>query len=644
MKAHAMIDSLRDIAHNKVVQILMALFLIVPFGFFGMESYFNQSSGGVNTVATVGNQRITTLEFDQALKQQAEVMRQQFRGNFDPALMESPQIRQSVLDKLVSERLVTVGSDRAGIRLSDKALAERIASEPAFQQDGRFSKERYDMVARQNNLTTRGLDSRLREDFAQQQFRSAIADTAFVPKTTLDGFIRLSEQTREVSVVNLGPEAYLAKVQVKPEEVKSYFDANAKEFTIPERARVEFVELSLDAMAAKEAAPAEEVKRVYDEEVKLGRYGQPEERRASHILVSVAEDAPEAAKKAAQAKAEEIAARVRKNPASFAEVAKKESQDPGSGAQGGDLGFFRRGAMVKPFEDAVFAAKPNEIVGPVQSPFGYHVIRLAEVKPAKVKSFADASPEIEAALKKGAAQRRMVEAVETFSNTVYEQPNSLQPVAASLKLQVQQSGWLQKGGPGASPLLSNPKLQAEIFSDDAIKNKRNTSAVEIAPNQYAAARVVEYKPAELRPFDTVKAEIEKRLQREAATKLAKAEGEAKLKQLQDGKDAGVQWPVALAVNRQKPGGLFPAVLDRAFRVDAKKLPGYVGVESPAGYTLVKVSKVIDLEKIEDAQRAALGTQLRNAVVAEEMEATLASLRDRVGVKVSREALEKKPPG
>jgi peptidyl-prolyl cis-trans isomerase D len=297
--------------------------------------------------------------------------------------------------------------------------------------------------------------------------------------------------------------------------------------------------------------------------------------------------------------------------------------------------------MVKPFEDAVFAAKPNEIVGPVQSPFGYHVIRLTEVKPAKVKSFAEASPEIEANLRKAAAQRRMAEAVETFSNTVYEQPNSLQPVADALKLQVQQSGWVQKGGPGASPVLSNPKLQAELFADDAVKNKRNTSAVEIAPNHYAAARIVEYKPSELRPLESVKAEIEKGLQREEASKLAKAEGEAKLKELQGGKDAGLKWPAALAVNRQKSGGLFPAVIDRAFRVDAKKLPSYVGVESPAGYTLVKVSKVIELDKIEDAQRAALGAQLRNAVVAEEMEATLASLRERVGVKVSREALEKK---
>jgi peptidyl-prolyl cis-trans isomerase D len=381
---------------------------------------------------------------------------------------------------------------------------------------------------------------------------------------------------------------------------------------------------------------------VYERDLQGGKYGQPEERRASHILVPLPENANDAAKKAAEAKARDIAARVKKNPASFAEVAKKESQDPGSAAQGGDLGFFRRGAMVKPFEDAVFAAKPNEIVGPVQSNFGYHVIRLTEVHPAKVKSLQEATPEIEANLKKGAAQRRLAEATENFSNLVYEQPNSLKPVSDALKLPVQQSAWIEKGGAAMPPVLANPKLQAEIFSDDAVKNKRNTSAIEVAPGDYVSARIVEYKPSELKPFDTVKADIEKRLAREEATRLAKADGEAKLKALQEGKDAGVKFPAPLSVNRQKPGGLFPVVIDRAFRVDPRKLPAYSGTESPAGYTLVQVSKVTEPEKIEDAQRQALSARLREAVVAEQMDATVNSLREKVGVKVNAGAIEKKP--
>jgi peptidyl-prolyl cis-trans isomerase D len=635
-----MLEHFREFANKKIVRIIFLVFLIVPFGLFGIDFYFKAPVGG-DTIATVGNLRIGQMEYDNAVRSQAEVYRQQFRGQFDASIMDNPEIRRNVLDGLVNQRVASIGADRAGVRMSDKVLAERIAAEPVFQVDGKFSKDRYEQIARAQNMTPVGLDERLRSDYRLQQFRSSIADTTIVPRTTLDNFIKLSEQSREVSVVNLTPDAYMAKVKVTPEQVKAYYDANAAQFTTPESVRVEYAELSLDAVAAKAVAKPEDVKQVYEEEVKAGKHGTKEERRASHILVTAAADAKDDVKKAAEAKANEIAARVRKSPASFAEVAKKESQDPGSAAQGGDLGFFGRGAMVKPFEEAVFAAKKGDIVGPVRSEFGYHVILVTDIKPEKVKSLAEAAPEIEANLKKQAAGRGFADAAEQFSNLVYEQSTSLKPAAEKLNLTVKQSPWITKGGPAPVPALGNPKLQAEIFSDSTIKGKRNTAAVEVAPNTLVAARVLEHKPAELRPLDQVKAGIEQRLQREEAMKLAKAEGEAKLKELQAGKPADVKWPAVLAVSRQKPGGLFPAVLDKVFRADAKKLPAFVGVETPMGYSLVRVSKVIELEKVEDAKRDALGAQLKDAVAAEEMEAVLTSLRNRVGVSVRKDALEKK---
>ncbi len=634
-----MLQQFRDFSSKRFVRYLFVLFLVVPFGLFGIDYYFKAPVGG-DTIASVGPQRIGQLEFDNAIRQQTDVYRQQFRGQFDASLMDNPEVRRSVLDRLVNEKLVGIGAERAGIRMSDKELAQRISAEPFFQVDGRFDKERYESLAKGQGLSTVGLDERLRADYRQRQFRDSIVDTAFVPKATLDGFIRLSEQTREVSVVSLTPDGFIAKVKVTPEQVKAYYDAHNAEFTTPERVRVEYVQMSLDAVAAKTTVKPEDVKQVYDEEVKAGKHGQKEERRASHILINAPADAKEADKKAAEAKAKDILERVRKNPASFADIAKKESQDPGSAAQGGDLGVFGRGAMVKPFEDAVFAAKKNDILGPVASDFGFHVIRVTEIKPEKIRTLAEASPEIEANLKKQGAARSFANSAEEFSNLVYEQSTSLKPAADKMNLTVQASPWITKGV-AAVPVLGNPKLQAEIFSDNAIKAKRNTAAVEIAPNDLVAARVLEHKAAELRPLDAVKAEIERRLQREEAMKLAKADGEAKLAQLQAGKDAGLKWPAVLGVNRQKPGGLFPAVIDKVFRADAKKLPAYLGVETPAGYSLVQVSKVIDIEKVDDKQREALAARLKDAVAAEEMESTLASLRGRVGVSVRKDALEKK---
>ena len=634
-----MLQTLRDFGNKRIVRFIFAIFLVIPFGLFGIDYYFRAPIGG-DTLVSVGNARIGQAEYDQALRQQAEVYRQQFKGQFDASLMENPEVRRSVMDRLVAERLVAIGAQRAGVRVGDKELARRIAEEPYFQVEGRFSKERYDMLAKSQGLTPVGLDERLREDFRQQQFRQSILDTTLIPRTTLDSFIKLSEQQREVSVVNIGPDSQASKVTVTPEQVRAFYDARTAEFTIPEQLRVEYIELSIDALAAKATAAPEDIQRVYDEGVKSGRFGTKEERKASHVLIAVKPDAKEEEKKAAEQKAKQIAEAVRKNPKSFAEVAKKESQDPGSAGQGGDLGYFSRGAMVKPFEDAAFDAKKDEIVGPVQSEFGWHVIQVTDVKPAKVKSLAEATPEIEAGIRKQNAQRRYAELAEQFSNIVYEQPTSLKPAADALALGIQQSPWLTRGQV-AAPALANPKIQAEIFSESVIKDKRNTAAIEVAPSVLVAARLLEHRPATKRPFESVQADIQRRLQREEGLKLAKADGEAKLADLQAGKDPGLKWPAPLAVNRQKPGGLPPQVIDKVFRVDAKKLPAYAGVETPVGYALVRLDKVIELEKVDDAKRQALGARLKDAIAAQEMEATLASLRARVGVSMRKDALEKK---
>ena len=633
-----MLDKIRTFSQYRIVKWIFAIFLIIPFGLFGIDYYFRTPLGG-DTIATVGNLRVSQGDFDQALRQQQETLQAQFGRNWDASLMENPELRRSVLERVINERLVGLGAERAGVKIDDKQLADRIASEPAFQEGGKFSRERYEAIARAQGFSVVGLDERLREDMRLTRYRDSIVQTAFVPRSTLDGFIRLSEQSREVSMIQVTPDAFLASVKPTEEQVRAYYESKSQEFAVPEQVRVEYVELSVDSLAARTPVDPEEVKKFY--EANKSRFVQREERRASHILLAVKPDAPEAEQKAVEAKAAAIAAEVRRKPAGFAEVARRESKDPGSAPQGSDLGFFARGAMVKPFEDAAFGAKKDEIVGPVRTDFGWHVIRVTDVKPEKGKSLAEATPEIEAELKKGAASRRFVEVAEGLTNMVYEQSTSLKPAADQYGLAIQQTGWFAKSG-GAPGLLNNPKLLADVFSDNAIKAKRNTAAIEVAPSVLVAARVIEHKPASQRPYESVRAAIEQRLKREEALKLATADGEAKLKAAQEGKEAGLKWPAPLEVSRQKPGGLPPPVLDRVFRVDARKLPAVVGVSTPVGYALVRVTKVIDVQTIDDAKRKALGAQLRQTVALSELEGSLASLRSHIGVEIRKDAFEKKP--
>ncbi|HEX4944865.1 MAG TPA: SurA N-terminal domain-containing protein, partial [Usitatibacteraceae bacterium] len=258
-----MLDQIRTFAKYRIVKWFFAIFLIIPFGLFGVDYYFRTPMGG-DSVATVGRLRVSQGDFDQALRQQQETLQAQFGRNFDASLMENPELRRSVLDRVINERLVSVGAERAGVRIDDKQLAARIAAEPGFQEDGKFSRQRYEAIARSQGYSVVGLDERLREDMRLARYRDAIAQTAIVPRSTLDGFIRLSEQSREVSLVNVSPDEFISTVKPAEAQLKAYYDAHAKEFAVPEQVRVEYVELSMDALAAQAPVDPEDVKKFYE--------------------------------------------------------------------------------------------------------------------------------------------------------------------------------------------------------------------------------------------------------------------------------------------------------------------------------------------------------------------------------------------
>jgi peptidyl-prolyl cis-trans isomerase D len=400
------------------------------------------------------------------------------------------------------------------------------------------------------------------------------------------------------------------------------------------------VTLTPDALGAHIPIDAAEVKKQYDDNARL--YGKAEERQAAHILIAVKPDASEEQKANAKKKAVEIAAQAKKNPAQFGELAKKVSEDPGSAAQGGDLGFFARdGSMVKPFEDAVFSMKAGEIADPVQSDFGWHVIKLIAIHPAKQQSFDEVKAQIEQDLKRQKAARKFAEAAEQLQNLVYEQADSLQPVAKALNLTVQSTPSLSRAQVQALA-QNNQKFVQAVFSPDSLQAKRNTEAMEIAPSTLMAARVVEYKPASLRPFDEVKAEIRRQLERKAAGELAQAAGKAKLALLQQGKEAGLTFgkPATLTRNQPQPG-YPPAALPMIFQADATKLPAYAGsVNERGGYSVYRIQRVIAPAAPDAARLTALSNRVGEQMGRELAAAYVASLKAKADVKINQANLEK----
>ena len=626
-----MFDAVRN--NKRIVQVFLAL-ITLPFAFFGVESYV-RSVGTGDDVARIGDVKITQQQFQQALREQQERLRAQMGGQFDPKMLDMPQARQAILDDLVDQQLLTLEAGKRKLFASDEAIRRTIGGIDAFKIDGKFSPERYEVALKAQGMTPAGFEARLRQDLTLQQLATAVGQSGLMARTVSDRILAMQTEKRDVQEYRIGLDAFLDKVKLADGAAKKFYDENSKQFAMPEQARAEFVVLSMETIGAQLTVSEAEVKAWFDGHKE--RFQQPEERRASHILIA----SEKIGKDKAKAKAEELLKEIRKTPAVFADLARKNSDDPGSAAKGGDLGFFGRGMMVKPFEDATFALRDGEISGIVESDFGFHIIKLTGIHAAKEKPFAEVRGEIEAELKKAAASRKFAEAAEAFSNIVYEQSDSLKPAAEKFSLTIKQSDWLGRQANPASGPLANEKLLAALFSEDSVKNRRNTEAVEIGPNTLVAARILDYKPATLQPFESVKVAIETMLKRQEAQAQARKDGEARLEALRKGEDK-LAWGAVKRVSRLDHAALPQTAVPTVFGMETAKLPAFAGVELPGnGFALFRLNKVEAGEALDEARKQAMLGQLANLEMQEEVQSYLAALRSRYKVEINKAALEAK---
>ncbi len=624
--------------HKRLLQIILAVLIVPPFALFGVDFYF-RGTDPADQVARVAGTGISQQEFGQALRRREDQLRQMLGGKVDPSMLDTPEIRRAVLNQLIEERLLYSAALKSGMTVPNAELQSFIGDIPAFKDgNGVFSPQRYRELLSAQGMSEGRFEADLRKDLIVGRSRDAFSATAFVPHAVVDRLYRLRQQKREVSQFALDPSQFTTKVKVTPEETKAYYESHKQQFELPEKVKLEYVILSLAAVETRVTVTPKELQDYYNSRIE--QLGKPEERRARHILVAVGASATPEQKAKAKDKAEALLAEAKKSPQGFAELAKKSSEDPGSAADGGDLGFFARGKMVKPFDDAVFGMKVGDIAGPVQTQFGYHIIKLDAIKPSEVPKFEAVKAKVEDELRKARAGRAFAQDADEFSNLVYDQPDNLQPVIDKFKLALQSSGWVTRQG-AEPPLLENNKFLRAVFSDNVLNKKQNTEAVEIAPNMLISARVVAHEAAKLRPFDEVQGAIVQALTQQKATELARKEGEALLDRLRKGEDADVHWPASQTVSRERSEGLQPEAARAVFRTDASKLPAYAGAEIGGGrFALYRISKVIDTEGIDPEQRKALAKQLSPVAGQEALAARVSDLKQKADVKVDEKKIEK----
>jgi len=620
--------------HQRLMQILLALLIVPSFVLVGVSGYQDRG-GAADGVATVDGKKITQQEWENAQRRQIEQARQMMGAQFDQKLFDTPEAKQAILDNLVAERAINAEVARTNLTVSDSVLIKAISDIQQFRKpDGSFDKEGYYAALAAQGMTEPQFNARMRHDMAVQQLVGSIQQTAFAPRTVSNRLSDINDQEREVQELVFPAANFTAQVKVTDDMLKAYYDKNAALFQVPETVKAEYVVFNADAVEKQVTVSDAEIADAYNKN--KARFLTPEKRNASHILINAKADAKPAEDAAAKARAQAILDELRKNPADFAKVAKAQSQDPGSAELGGDLGTIEKGVFVKPVEDAIYGLKEGEMSGLVRSEFGYHIIKVTKVTPAVQKTLEEAKPEIAAELKKTKMSSKYSELAETFSNTVYEQADSLKPVADKLGLTIETAdGLTRTPNPalGSSP-VNNEKFLKAIFSNDALTNKRNTEAVEVAPSTLVAGRVVSFKPASKRPFEEVKGLIVQRVTQEEATRLARQAGEAKLAAARASGDAAGFGDVKVVSRTRQPTINETAAL-AVLKADTSKLPAYVGVELPGqGYGVYRIVKVSQPAQPDTARRQQEAAQIASAVGGGETYGFVEALKHKAKAKIN----------
>ena len=584
--------------HTRVMMGVMFLLIIPSFVLFGLEGYNGMQDRG-EAVAKVDGREISRSEWDAAHKNEIDRLRQSM-PTLDAKLLDSPEARYVTLERLVRDRVLAASAAQSRLTTSDQRLARELQQNEVIAglrgADGKLDMARYRQLVGAQGLTPEMFENQIRAEIDTRLVLAGLGATGFATPAQADMSLNAYFEKREVQIARFDSASYAAKINPSDAELEAFYKGNAQLFQAPEQATIEYLVLDLDAIKKSLTVNEQDLKTYYEQNA--ARIASQEERRASHILIAAGKTAAAADREKAKAKADELLAAAKKAPDSFAELARKNSQDPGSAPNGGDLDFFARGAMTKPFEDAAFALKKGDISGVVETEFGYHIIKLADVRTPQQRSFEEMKPELEADVRKQQAQKKFAEVADSFSNAVYEAADGLKSVAERFKLELKTaSNVMRKPAVGASGVLANPKFLNAIFSPDSVEKKRNTEAVEVASSQLVSGRIAQYTPARTLPFAEVRQQVRDQVVAARGAELARKDGTDKLAALKAGalatNAASLSLPGAIVVSREESQKQPPQVVEAALRADPAALPAVVGIDlGAAGYAVVKVIKAL----------------------------------------------------
>ncbi len=631
-----MLQTIRDRAQGLFAWAIVIL-ITIPFALWGIQSYLGV--GAEPVVASVNDRDITERELNLNYQRFSRNLRQQLGDAFRPEMFDETRMRQEVLESMVRNELVLQAAEQSGLRASDLMVRSAIENIPEFQTNGRFDAAAYQQGLRQQSYSQPAFEQEVRRMLVSDQFSRAVIASELITSHELEQAVRLQNQRRELSYVLLPVAEFVKTGVVSDEQIKAHYEANQAVYMAPERVRVDFLELDI-AHLADTIQPDEEALRSFFEQTRQ-EYSTLEQRRASHILIALDEDADEAAVTAARDKALALLERLRAGE-DFAAVAKEASEDPGSAELGGDLGFVEKDMMDPVFEAALFQLGEGELSEPVQSAFGFHIIQLTELRAGHEKSFEEARDAVAKAYRRHEAERLFYEQAEQLGNLAYEVPDSLEPAAQALGLRLQTSGWLIRGARGGLP--GGSKAVEAAFSDDVLVGRQNSEVIELNPEHLVVLRVRDHAMAAQQPLDEVREEIVAVLEKQQAAEAVKEKGADLLARLRQGETLeqvaaaegrSVEGPRELTREQQELPAALVQSLFQLPRPNADQ-PVYGQVQLDNGdYALIALHRVQDgvLADMEASERQALQASLQRSRGRSNFDHLLQHLRNSADVNI-----------
>jgi peptidyl-prolyl cis-trans isomerase D len=603
-----MLQYIRSNVQGTMAKIIVAI-IIVPFAIFGIESLVGR--GGDAAAAVVNGEKIGEAELTRMIRQQQQRLLASMGEQIDPSMLDESRLRQPALESLITRELLKQHVEALGFGYAEPAVDRMLTSLPQFQEEGRFSPERYRTVVRESGYLPAEFKRRVRTDLMIEQLYSGVALSEFVTPAELERVVALGQQRRSFDYVVIPVAKDLSVVTITDADIEKYYQENTDIFMQPEQVQLEYIELK----GADFVKPVDEAAIAAEYEREKAAFAGGIERHAAHILIEIGEERDETQ---AQALAEQLAAELAAG-ADFAALAKKYSDDLGSRQSGGDLGVSRGDTFPKPFEKALAALQPGEVSRPVRTEAGIHLIKLLDQRVERFPPLTERRAAIAERLAYQSAQPELLKTVERLRDLVFNADDLKQP-ARELGLEVRRSGWLQRSND--DPLLGNPRLMAAAFSDEVLKERNNSDVIELAADHFVVVRVADHAPAAPRPLAAVRGEVEALLKRQRMVEDARQRAKAMQQALRDGAElkelvaaTGLALRHGRQLQRNATGDIDGKIISAAFslpRPSGNKQPTAVTQTGDGDVALVQLREVVDgsLTDMDSEMRRMIVAQLR----------------------------------